>query len=77
VSTFETASELRLSSARSGDQTSIDPYLESNFDALLSAWTNVTYTMNELNRSMDWEMVIRLRSHRPCEENCILCTWQY
>ena len=31
---------------------SIDPYLESDFEALLSAWTNVTYTMNELNRSM-------------------------
>jgi len=52
VSTLETASELRLSSAQPAHQVSIDPYLESNFDALLSAWTNVTYTMNELNRSM-------------------------
>ena len=52
VSTLETASELRLSSAQASDQTSIDPYRESDFDALLSAWTNVNYTMNELNRSM-------------------------
>lgn len=52
VSTLETASELRFSPAHPRDQLSIDPFLESDFEALLYAWTNVTYTMNELNRSM-------------------------
>lgn len=52
VSTLETASELRLSLNRSYDQTLIDPYMERDFEALLSSWAPVAYTMNELNRSM-------------------------
>jgi hypothetical protein len=77
VSTLETASELRLSSAQPSHQASIAPYQESNFDALLSAWTNVTYTMNELNRSMGLGDGYPFEISSACEENCISCTWRY
>jgi hypothetical protein len=29
-----------------------DPYLESDFNALLASWTPFAYSMNELNRSL-------------------------
>jgi hypothetical protein len=52
VSTLETASELPLSFDPPSHRTLIDPYLERDFEALLSSWATVAYTMNELNRSM-------------------------
>ena len=52
VSTLDTASSLPLSLDERARQTLVDPYLEKDFEALLSSWTPVSYTMNELNRSM-------------------------
>ena len=52
VSTLDSASSLPLSLNRRSHETLADPYLEKDFEALLSAWMLVSYTMNELNRSM-------------------------
>jgi hypothetical protein len=52
VSTLDTASALPLSLDERSQQTLVDPYLEADFEALLSSWAPVAYTMNELNRSM-------------------------
>jgi hypothetical protein len=52
VSTLDSASSLPLSLNRRSHETLEDPYLEKDFEALLSAWMLVSYTMNELNRSM-------------------------
>ena len=52
VSTLDSASSLPLSIDERSQHTLDDPYLERNFDALLSLWQVVSYSMNELNRSM-------------------------
>jgi hypothetical protein len=52
VSTLDTASSLPLSLDERAQRTLVDPYLEKDFEALLSSWAPVAYTMNELNRSM-------------------------
>jgi hypothetical protein len=52
VATLDTASSLPLSVSRRAHETLRDPYMESDFEALLASWTPVAYTMNELNRSM-------------------------
>jgi hypothetical protein len=52
VSTLDTASSLPLSLDERARRTLVDPYLAKDFEALLSSWTPVSYTMNELNRSM-------------------------
>jgi hypothetical protein len=52
VSTLDTASSLPLSLDERARRTLVDPFLEKDFEALLSSWTPVSYTMNELNRSM-------------------------
>jgi len=52
VSTLDSASSLPLSVDSRSHETFQDPYMESDFEALLASWTPVAYTMNELNRSM-------------------------
>jgi hypothetical protein len=52
TSTLDSASSLPLSLSKRSYETLRDPYMESDFEALLASWTPVTYTMNELNRSM-------------------------
>jgi hypothetical protein len=52
VSTLDSASSLPLALAQRSHETLEDPYMEKDFEALLSAWMPVSYTMNELNRSM-------------------------
>lgn len=52
VATLDTASSLPLSLDERAQRTLVDPYLEKDFEALLSSWSPVAYTMNELNRSM-------------------------
>lgn len=52
VSTLDTASSLPLSLDERARHTLDDPYLERDFEALLSLWEVVSYSMNELNRSM-------------------------
>ena len=52
VSTLDTASSLPLSLDERARHTLEDPYLERDFEALLSLWEAVAYSMNELNRSM-------------------------
>jgi hypothetical protein len=52
VSTLDTASSLPLSLDERSRNTLDDPYLERDFEALLSLWDAVSYSMNELNRSM-------------------------
>ena len=52
VSTLDTASALPLTLDERSRRTLVDPYLEKDFEALLSSWSPVSYTMNELNRSM-------------------------
>lgn len=52
VSTLDSAAALPLSLDERARRTFDDPYLESDFAALLSSWTPVSYAMNELNRSM-------------------------
>lgn len=52
VSTLDTAASLPLSLDERARRTLVDPYLEKDFEALLSSWAPVAYTMNELNRSM-------------------------
>jgi hypothetical protein len=38
--------------ARLSSSARADPYLETDFETLLTSWNSVAYTMNELNRSM-------------------------
>jgi hypothetical protein len=52
VSTLDSASSLPLSLDERSRHTLDDPYLERDFEALLSLWETVAYSMNELNRSM-------------------------
>jgi hypothetical protein len=52
VSTLDTASSLPLSLDERARHTLDDPYLERDFEALLTLWEAVSYSMNELNRSM-------------------------
>lgn len=52
VSTLDSAASLPLSLGEREQQTLQDPYLERDFEALLSSWNPVAYSMNELNRSM-------------------------
>ena len=52
VSTLDSAATLSLYFDERLRQTLDDPYLEEDFDALLSSWDPVAYTINELNRSM-------------------------
>lgn len=52
VSTLDTASSLPLSLDDRSRATLDNPYLERDFEALLSLWEVVSYSMNELNRSM-------------------------
>ena len=52
VATLDSAATLPLYTDERSRQTLEDPYLERDFEALLSSWNPVAYTMNELNRSM-------------------------
>jgi hypothetical protein len=52
VATLDSAAALPLSLDERSRQTLNDPYLESDFGALLASWAPVAYMMNELNRSM-------------------------
>ena len=52
VSVLDTVAALPLSLDQRTLQTLEDPYLESDFEALLSSWTPLAYSINELNRSL-------------------------
>jgi hypothetical protein len=52
VSTLDSVSSLPLSLDRRLQQTLENPYVETDFEALLASWTPVAFTMNQLNRSM-------------------------
>jgi len=52
VATLDSAAALPLSLDARARQTLEDPYLEPDFDALLTSWSPVAYSINELNRSM-------------------------
>ena len=50
-------------------------YPKKRFEALLSSWTPVSYTMNELNRSMGLGDAYPFELSRAVRESSILCTW--
>jgi len=52
VSTLDTAASLPLLLNDRVRQTLQDPYVEGDFDALLSSWTPLVESLNELNRSV-------------------------
>ncbi|SDN02514.1 putative zinc-binding metallopeptidase [Afipia sp. GAS231] len=52
VATLDSAAALPLSLDARSRQTLEDPYLEADFEALLTSWSPVAYSINELNRSM-------------------------
>ncbi|MEP6841232.1 MAG: putative zinc-binding metallopeptidase [Bradyrhizobium sp.] len=52
VATLDSAAGLPLSLDERSRQTLEDPYMEADFDALLTSWRPVAYSINELNRSM-------------------------
>lgn len=52
VATLDSAAALPLSLDERSRQTLEDPYLEADFEALLTSWNPVAYSINELNRSM-------------------------
>jgi hypothetical protein len=52
VSALDSAADLPLSLESRVLETLQDPYLESDFGALLSSWTPLAHSLNELNRSL-------------------------
>ena len=52
VATLDSAAALPLSLDARSRQTLEDPYREADFEALLTSWNPVAYSINELNRSM-------------------------
>jgi hypothetical protein len=52
VSALDSVAGLPLSLDVRALETLQDPYLESDFNALLASWTPLAYSMNELNRSL-------------------------
>jgi hypothetical protein len=52
VSALDSLAGLPLSLDSRSLQTLQDPYLESDFEALLASWKSLSYSMNELNRSL-------------------------
>jgi hypothetical protein len=52
LSTLDSLAGLPLSLDHRSLQTLQDPYLESDFEALLASWRPLSYSMNELNRSL-------------------------
>ncbi len=52
VATLDSAAALPLSLDERSRQTLDNPYLEADFEALLTSWNPVAYSINELNRSM-------------------------
>jgi hypothetical protein len=52
VATLDSAAALPLSLDARSRQTFENPYREADFEALLTSWTPVAYSINELNRSM-------------------------
>jgi hypothetical protein len=52
VSALDSVAGLPLSLDSRSLETLRDPYLENDFNALLSSWTPLAYSMNELNRSL-------------------------
>jgi hypothetical protein len=52
VSTLDSVAGLPLSLESRTIETLRDPYLESDFGALLASWTSFAYSLNELNRSL-------------------------
>ena len=52
VATLDSAAGLPLSLGERSRQTIENPYREADFEALLTSWSPVAYSINELNRSM-------------------------
>jgi hypothetical protein len=52
VSTLDSAASLPLALGERARHTLADPYLESDYEALLSSWTPLADSLNELNRSV-------------------------
>jgi len=52
VSVLDSVAGLPLSLESRALETLRDPYLESDFSALLASWTPLAYSLNELNRSL-------------------------
>jgi hypothetical protein len=52
VSVLDSVAELPLSLESRALATMRDPYLESDFSALLASWRPLAYSLNELNRSL-------------------------
>ena len=52
VSALDSVAGLPLSLDLRAQQTLRDPYSESDFNALLASWTPLSYSLNELNRSL-------------------------
>ena len=52
VATLDSAAALPLSLDARSRQTFENPYREADFEALLTSWSPVAYSINELNRSM-------------------------
>ena len=52
VSTLDSIAGLPLSLGSRALETLQDPYFESDFSALLTSWTPLAYSLNELNRSL-------------------------
>ncbi len=52
VATLDSAAALPLSLDPRSRQTFENPYREADFEALLTSWSPVAYSINELNRSM-------------------------
>ncbi|MBV9562368.1 MAG: putative zinc-binding metallopeptidase [Bradyrhizobium sp.] len=52
VSTLDSAASLPLALGERARHTLADPYLESDFEALLWSWTPLADSLNELNRSV-------------------------
>jgi hypothetical protein len=52
VSTLDSVAGLPLSLGSRVLDTLRDPYLETDFGALLAPWTSLSYSLNELNRSL-------------------------
>jgi hypothetical protein len=52
VSALDSAAGLPLSLGSRALETLRDPYLESDFNALLASWKPLCYSLNELNRSL-------------------------
>jgi hypothetical protein len=63
--------------ARLSSSARADPYLETDFETLLTSWNSVAYTMNELNRSMGLADAYPFRLTPAAKGKLHLCTWQF